>query len=126
MRFTYSIIEDIRMYRHTKRRMPFFIEEGLYVIPWTVKGYITFIRNYFTYERPKIDNDMTCYFVSCGTWGAYRPPNTVLVCPIDFEKSGMTMGDNIMHEITHIAHEHDVKNMTHAEKESYIRAIGKK
>lgn len=120
MKYRYSLYEDLKIFLHTRRSMDFFAREGIYVIPWTLKRYIKFLWNFFTYERPDIDVDMTCYFVSCGTWGAYELPDKVYVCPIDIEYLDITMRELIMHEIAHIKHEDAVQGMTHKEKEEYI------
>lgn len=112
------------MYIHTKKNMDFLIENGLYIIPWSIKNYIKFLSYLFKKEYPNvhINDKYTCYFVSCGTWGAYREPNTIFFCPIDKELMEMTQDDLIYHEMKHIKYSEHVKGMTHKEKEKYIDA----
>lgn len=78
---------------------------------------------YLWFNLPKVDiqsdEDITCYWVHSGTWGAYTPPNKIFVCPWDIDSAG-GFERLIKHEINHLKFEKDVHDMSHEEKESYI------
>ncbi len=107
----------------TRRKKSFFVNEDLYVVHWSLKNYIILLHKYYTKKlpAPHIDANYTCYYVSCGTWGAYHTTKKcVYFCPFDMEHYSLSAKELLLHEITHTQHEHYVKNFSHTEKEDYI------
>ena len=66
------------------------------------------------------EDEITCYWVTGGTWGGYQLPNEIYVCPY---LSPYDVEDIIKHEITHLKHESEVQDMTYQEKENYINNL---
>ena len=63
--------------------------------------------------------DIYCYWIHSGTWGSYRPPNNIYICPWQIEKTG-GFERLLRHEITHLRYYDMTKNMTHEERENFI------
>jgi len=66
----------------------------------------------------EVDFDVTCYWISSGTWGSYRPPNKIFICPYKIPN----LKKVIRHEISHLKHNDTVLKlkMNHEDKERYI------
>jgi hypothetical protein len=69
---------------------------------------------------PEIQSDfvVTCFWISSGTWGGYRPPDKIFICPHKIPN----LEKVIRHEITHLQHDKDVLGLEHEQKEDYINA----
>lgn len=71
-------------------------------------------------KGPEIETEskknITCYWISSGTWGAYRPPNKIFICPEKIPNINKV----IIHELTHLQYEKEVCNLSHEDKEKYI------
>jgi hypothetical protein len=114
--YTYNIFYDIEWMIHTVRNKKWLQEKNLVFF---MPSFSRMIRLWF--HRPQgpyieTTHKITCYFISSGTWGSYRPPNKIFICPHhipDLKKV-------IQHEITHLEHEKDVSLLTHEDKERYI------
>jgi len=67
---------------------------------------------------PKINlkKDITCYIVSCGTWGAYQEPDKIFICPYGIKD----VEDVINHEIRHLEYANETRHMTHEDREKYV------
>ena len=75
----------------------------------------------------QIDQDITCYWRSSGTWGMYHPnKKAISICPWMIKKAPGNIEGVIKHEIIHLTHpEADMKG-THEEKENYINQLSYK
>lgn len=114
--YTYNIFYDIEWMIHTIRNRKWLQEKNLVFF---MPSLSRMIRLWF--KRPQgpdieTDHKITCYFISSGTWGSYRPPNKIFICPYRIPN----LKKVIQHEITHLEHEKDVLSMNHEEKEEYI------
>lgn len=71
-------------------------------------------------KGPDIDTDLqiTCFWKSCGTWGSYRPPNKIFICPWEIPDLKQT----IEHEIAHLKYFNQTKKMNYNQREKYINS----
>ena len=74
-------------------------------------------------KKPNLEyeKDITCYWVSSGTWGSYHPDNNeIRICPWKIKTSpDGSVEEVIKHEITHLLHP-EADEFEHDEKEKYI------
>ncbi|MFH0874074.1 MAG: hypothetical protein V1846_04540 [Candidatus Komeilibacteria bacterium] len=118
--YKYSLIEDLRWSYRTLSNLKWLKQKKL----------VVFYPNIFRmlllwFKRPKIelfsDRDIICYWVHCGTWGAFTPPNKIFICPWEIENAG---GFNkvIDHEIKHLIYYEETKHLEHEEREKIINS----
>ena len=118
--YKYSILEDIKAHYLLMVSLVWLKKHRIKVFypnPWeTLKLMV---------KQPKINyqckQDITCYWVSAGTWGSYFLPSKIRVCPR--QASLNFLKNTIKHEITHLLHEDKVRGMSHEKKEEYIESI---
>lgn len=67
----------------------------------------------------KTHEPIICYWVSSGTWGSYQEPNIIYICPWHIENAG-GLERVIRHELLHLKHHSETKDMDHDAKESFI------
>lgn len=114
--YKYSLFYDLQwMYLTLKKRKWLQEKRLIYFTPSLSR----MVKLWF--NRPKgpnlsVEFNVTCYWVSSGTWGAYRFPDKIFICAHKLDD----MKRVIMHEIIHLKYDNDVKHMTHEEKEDYI------
>jgi len=122
IKYKYSFYWDIVWYLRNRKSASFLDDKNIKYIPFSL-GQL--FKNVFKPLSPKIDLknknlDITCYFLSSGTWGAYTPPDKIFICPKDIEKAG-GIERVIKHEITHILNTEEADKMSHEGKEAYIK-----
>lgn len=71
----------------------------------------------------EVEWPITCYWVSAGTWGAFIPPDRILLCP--WKKAGGAYSAEelrrvIRHELFHLYYYDETKGMSHADREAYV------
>lgn len=114
--YKYSLFYDIEWMLNTLKNKEWLKEKELvFFLP----SFSRFFKLLF--NRPKgpyieTEFDITCYWISSGTWGAYRPPNKIFICPHKIPN----LEKVIRHEITHLKHNENVSSMEHDDKEKYI------
>lgn len=116
--YKYSLIEDLKTAANVVW-LYFWLKKNKMIFFLPTLGRFIRIRRY----RPKplqidIAENITCYFTSSGTWGAYELPNKIFICPWE----NRDMASVIKHEITHLRHEREVRNLKHKEKEKIIES----
>lgn len=115
--YKYSLIEDIKSHFSILSDFKLLKENKIVIFYFnpieTIK--LWFKRPIVSYQA---DKDITCYWVSGGTWGSYYLPNKIHICPRKASKKFIK--NVIKHEITHLEHEHEVRGMSHQEKEAHI------
>ena len=73
-----------------------------------------------------MDEGITCYWVSSGTWGSYNPDkNIISICPYLIKNAPGGLEGVIKHEITHLNHPEADNMRSHEEKEKYINERSK-
>jgi hypothetical protein len=122
IKYKYSFYWDIVWYLRNKKNAGFLHDKNIKYISFTFEQ---LLKNIFKPEKPKIDLkdknlDITCYFISSGTWGAYTPPNKIFICPKNIEKAG-GLERVIKHEITHILNAKNTESFSHEDKEEFIK-----
>jgi hypothetical protein len=116
VQYKYSILWDIRWAFRTIKNWKWLKDKKLAVFKPKLSKTIWLWFN--MPQGPKIETDspVTCYWISSGTWGSYSPPNKIFICPRGLKNIEKV----IRHEITHLAYDHDVVEMSHEQKEGYI------
>ncbi len=116
IKYKYNIYYDIEWMLNTLRNKKWLKEKELIFFKPSI---FRLLKLWF--NRPKgpdidVEFNVTCYWISSGTWGAYRPPNKIFICPHKIPN----LAKVIRHEITHLKYNHDVYGMKHDDKEEYI------
>ncbi len=79
-------------------------------------------------KKPKIevDQDVTCYWVSSGTWGSYHPDTyEIRICPWKINRSPDKNALGVIrHELMHLQHP-EADGLKHEEKEKFIENLTK-
>ncbi len=118
--YRYSLLEDLRWSWRTLKKLKWLNAHNLkifYPNPLKIVA-LWFVRPRTAFQTEK---NITCFWIHAGTWGAYTPPDKIFICPWQIERAG-GLEQVIRHEITHLEHEAEVKNMSHEEKEDYIES----
>lgn len=79
--FKYSFYYDLLWIFRTWENKNFLSQKKLVVFPPSIKNIIK-----IWFDRPDpvlIDSpfDITCYWISAGTWGSFMVPNKIFICP---------------------------------------------
>lgn len=130
MKYRYSLKKDIKNTYWTLKDYTWFKNHPDVVVFWPNPIRWLWLMTWLLItKKPKIKNsgEIICYFVSCGTWGAYHPDeNAISICPYKINKSpDGNILDVIHHELLHLKHP-EADELEHNEKEMYINSISKK
>lgn len=82
----------------------------------TPKRFYNIRKNIPILKEINTDKKITCYWVSTGTWGAYKLPNKIYICPWE----NYNIISVIKHELAHLKYGRRVEGMSYDEKESFI------
>lgn len=127
--FEYSLYWDaVWLLRNFKNRK-WLKEHNIVYIPFTFRQLFLNIFHKRTVKTEEFNLDttsknsenITCYWVSSGTWGAYTPPDKIFICPKNIHKTG-GLKRVIEHEIIHLAYAHETENLEHEKKEDFINS----
>ncbi|MEK7630907.1 MAG: hypothetical protein AAB417_02675 [Patescibacteria group bacterium] len=116
--YHYSLWEDIKMAIQTFGRFFWLKKHRLIFFMPTLKRFReirSFQKNIFI----DISDDIQCYWVSSGTWGSYKAPNKIYICPWEIEQAG-GINSVINHEIKHLQLFDKTKHMSYEEREKII------
>lgn len=119
IKYKYSFFVDIRWCLHTLLNLKWLKDKKLLV---HYPNPLRMIRLFFYYKKIQTfqsEENIICYFIHCGTWGAYRTPNNIYICPWDIEKAG-GLERVIIHEIKHLKYAEQTQSMSHEDKEKFI------
>lgn len=120
--YKYSLIKDIqRAFDIVFKNRIFLIENNLIVFWPNPIRWVWLVFNMPKGPKIQTTSDITCYWLSCGTWGTYyENENAIGICPWKIEKEGLK--EVIVHEIVHLEHP-EAEEMDHEKKEEYIEKI---
>jgi hypothetical protein len=121
--FKYNLIEDINNYIGCFKARKFLKKNN---VVWYGFSLIRFFKIIFNLPKLVYHSDIpiTCYWTTMGSNGAYNADKKfIYILPYRLNEVGETLYTIINHEIEHVKHEDDVKNMTHKEKENYISKL---
>lgn len=119
LRYRYSLLVDLRNSWQTWRERGWLKEHNLaYTMPSLYATWKLF-RKQPMGTPIETDRPITCFWVSSGTWGSYKVPDCIYVCPWYIEQGG-GLERVIHHELLHLKHYDDTKGMDHATKEYFI------
>lgn len=127
IRYKYSLLKDIKNALWTIGDREWFKEHSSITVFWpNPLRWIWFLLWFIFAKKPTIqtENDIICYIVSSGTWGAYHPDEMAIsICPWKISESpDKNMEGIIRHEITHLEHP-EADSWEHYEKENYIEKL---
>ncbi len=117
--YKYSLKEDLRWAYRTVKNRKWLEEKNLkYFFPNIFRMIVLWFR------KPNInfqsDQDVYCYWVHANTWGAYTPPNKIFICPWHIDEAG-GFERVIKHEIKHLELFDKIRDMSHEDKEKFIK-----
>jgi hypothetical protein len=122
--YKYSLLKEIKLLVHNYRNKKDLIKKDIVFIDF---NFWNFIILYYRFrvskiKMPHIDipEDVICYIVSCGTWGAYKLPNKIFICLNEIGNLSMSLEDLILHEIIHLRLEASIKDMDFHTKEDKV------
>ncbi|MDP1706518.1 MAG: hypothetical protein Q8L36_01735 [bacterium] len=125
--YKYDLFQDIKVILHNRRQAVWLKEKNLVVFPFNIFRSLKIIFRWFLFRRPvrpviDFHEDVFCYWVTAGTWGAYELPNKIFICPENLTPEKLE--DTIKHEIIHIFSEDEIRarGMSHEEKESLVNS----
>lgn len=127
--FKYNIIKDIKNALWTIKDYKWFKEHNDIVVFWPnpLRWVWLLIWIVFT-KKPRVESkdNIACYWVSSGTWGAYNTKDmSVNICPWKMKQCPDSLEDLIAHEILHLEHP-EANDLPHNEKEKYIENLAEK
>lgn len=133
IQYKYNLLKDIKNLLNNHGRKEFFSKEGIIYFPPSFKRFLAILFEYYTGKIawPEIttSEEMICYVVTSGTWGAYESPNKIFILPWKLEKmeqlNGIDLKGLIEHEIAHLELEgkKDLTGIRHREKEDLVSAL---
>lgn len=130
--FKYSFYWDVIWFLRNFKNRKWLKEHNIVYIPLTLHQLFLNIfhkriikTEEFNLDMGKSLGNITCYWISSGTWGAYTPPNKIFICPKNIHKTG-GLKRVIEHEITHLAYAHETDNLEHEKKEDFINSHANK
>jgi hypothetical protein len=124
LEFKYSLIQDIRWAFRTLRNRKILLARRLVVFRPSIFKMFSLWLNRPEPIEIKTSGEITCYWISSGTWGAYTPPNSIFVCPwkeMGGRYSSEELRKVIMHEIYHLYFYDKTKNMDFYDREEFIK-----
>jgi hypothetical protein len=122
--FNYSLIWDIRWFIRNIRNKNFLKKIKVVVFPFRLKNYIIVFRNLLTLKNIKYKRNITVYFLTSGTTGAYSYPDKIFICPLNIEKFG-GLKRVLSHELAHLELGEIMETLSHEEKENKVKILEK-
>jgi len=121
--FRYSLFVDLRWLWHTFLNARRLEERGLAVFRPSLWAMATLWLRRPEPADVEVEFPVTCYWISSGTWGAFTPPDRILLCPRK-KDGGFYSADElrrvIRHELFHLYYYEETRAMSHADREAYI------
>lgn len=120
--YKYNLLKDIKNALDTTfKDRAFLIENKLKVFWPNPFRWLWLMLNMPKGPSIETKKPITCYWLSCGTWGTYyENENAIGICPWKIEEEGLR--NVIVHEIAHLQHP-EAETMPHDKKEEYIEKI---
>ena len=131
--YKYNLLKDIKNLLNNLDRKEFFRKEDIIYFPFSFKRFLSILFKHYTGKIawPEIttSEEIICYVVTSGTWGAYESPNNIYILPWNLEKlnnfNNIGLKELIIHEINHLKleKEKNFKNLSHQEKEQRVNSM---
>lgn len=122
--YKYSLVKELKMIIQNYNNKKYLINKGVVFIDFNfwkfVKLYIYFKRGKLELPAVNISENVVCYIVSCGTWGAYELPNKIFICLNNLEDLQMSVDELIIHEIVHLRLENKLRGVSFEMKEKIV------
>lgn len=120
--FKYQPLWDLVWMKRNKTNSNFLNDIGVEIIKFKPKNFLVICNLLFNLKPIKYKKDITVYFLSSGTTGAYTYPNKIFICPVNIEKFG-GLHRVLSHELAHLELGEEVEKLTHDEKEKRVKEL---
>jgi hypothetical protein len=123
LRYKYNLNWDLQNAKWTLSELKWLNENRIVVFYPNFFRWLWLLFWIMISKKPSIvvTKDITCYWVSSGTWGSYHPDlNAISICPWKVKDSpGGNLESLIIHEIVHLEHP-ELSNLSFEEREKKI------
>lgn len=122
--YKYSFWQDLKLFLHNRKNEKQLEENRVVFIYFSLSKYlkllVDFHRGKIDLPRLNLRENIVCYIVSSGTWGAYESPNKIFICPLEIDKLFCSMKELIVHEIVHLRLEKRLRGESFEERERIV------
>lgn len=122
--FTYNPIWDVRWGLRNIKNKDFLNKIRVTVFPFRIKHFILVYKRLRESKPIECTRNITVYFLTSGTTGAYTHPDKIFICPIEIEKFG-GLTRVLAHELAHLELGEGVEKLSHVDKEKKVNDLEK-